>query len=69
MESAAPPFLFDADAHVLEPPDLWDTYLEPRFRNRSIQFRRTPEGIDSPPRSTRSPTRKAKSGLRTSKRS
>ena len=40
------PFLFDADAHVLEPPDLWDNYLDPAFRHRSIQFRRTADGID-----------------------
>jgi predicted TIM-barrel fold metal-dependent hydrolase len=40
------PFLFDADAHVLEPPDLWDSYLDPAFRHRSIQFRRTADGID-----------------------
>lgn len=46
METAVQPFLFDADAHVLEPSDLWDTYLEPRFRNRSICFRRTPDGVD-----------------------
>jgi predicted TIM-barrel fold metal-dependent hydrolase len=42
----AAPFLFDADAHVLEPPDLWDSYLDPAFRHRSIQFRRTAEGVD-----------------------
>lgn len=42
----AAPFLFDADAHVLEPPDLWDNYLDPAFRHRSIQFRRTAEGVD-----------------------
>ena len=42
----AAPFLFDADAHVLEPPDLWDSYLDPAFRHRSIQFRRTADGID-----------------------
>ncbi|GMU47651.1 MAG: amidohydrolase [Porticoccaceae bacterium] len=47
MAAVAPaPFLFDADAHVLEPPDLWDNYLEPRFRERSIQFRRNDQGVD-----------------------
>ena len=25
----------DADGHVLEPLDLWDNYMEPRFRNRA----------------------------------
>ena len=24
----------DADGHVLEPPDLWERYLEARFRDR-----------------------------------
>ena len=40
------PFLFDADAHVLEPPDLWDTYLDPAFRHRSIQFRKNAHGTE-----------------------
>ena len=39
-------FLFDADAHVLEPPDLWDTYLDPAFRHRSIQFRKNAHGTE-----------------------
>ena len=25
----------DSDAHVLEPPDLWDRYLDPAFRERA----------------------------------
>ena len=25
----------DADGHVLEPPDLWERYLEPAFRARA----------------------------------
>ena len=36
----------DADGHVLEPPDLWDTYLEPRFRDRSITIREGADGIE-----------------------
>ena len=24
--------VIDADGHVLEPPDLWENYIEPRFR-------------------------------------
>ncbi len=38
------PFTVDCDSHVLEPPDLWETYLEPRYRDRAIHIRQTPEG-------------------------
>ena len=38
------PFTVDADSHVLEPPDLWERYLEPRYRDRAIRIRQTPEG-------------------------
>src|SRR5439155_479522 len=34
----------DADGHVLEPPDLWDNGLEPRFRDRPMGIRRDAEG-------------------------
>ena len=34
----------DADGHVLEPPDLWDQRLEPRFRDRPMGIRRDEEG-------------------------
>ena len=26
--------VIDADGHVLEPPDLWEQYIEPKFRDR-----------------------------------
>src|SRR2546422_3284802 len=29
----------DADGHILEPPDLWDRYLEPRWRDRPLGVR------------------------------
>ena len=29
--------IIDCDAHVLEPADLWQRYLEPRFRDRAIR--------------------------------
>lgn len=38
------PFTVDADSHVLEPPDLWVNYLEPKFRDRGIFIRQTPDG-------------------------
>jgi predicted TIM-barrel fold metal-dependent hydrolase len=27
----------DADGHILEPPDLWERYLEPRYRDRALR--------------------------------
>jgi predicted TIM-barrel fold metal-dependent hydrolase len=36
----------DADGHVLEPPDLWDRYLEPRWRDRPMGVRRDTEGLE-----------------------
>jgi uncharacterized protein len=35
------PGAVDADGHILEPPDLWETYLEPRYRDRALRI-----GID-----------------------
>jgi predicted TIM-barrel fold metal-dependent hydrolase len=28
----------DADGHILEPPDLWERYLEPQYRDRALRF-------------------------------
>ena len=36
----------DADGHVLEPPDLWDRELEPRFRDRPLGIRRDADGLE-----------------------
>jgi predicted TIM-barrel fold metal-dependent hydrolase len=33
----------DADGHVLEPPDLWERYLEPRYRDRALRVRKDPD--------------------------
>lgn len=30
--------VIDCDAHILEPADLWQRYLEPRFRDRAIRI-------------------------------
>lgn len=30
--------LVDADGHILEPPDLWERYLEPQYRDRAIRI-------------------------------
>jgi predicted TIM-barrel fold metal-dependent hydrolase len=36
----------DADGHVLEAPDLWATYLEPRYRERALRLRRDAQGLE-----------------------
>jgi predicted TIM-barrel fold metal-dependent hydrolase len=36
----------DADGHVLEPPDLWQQYLEPRFRDRALRIVRDADGLE-----------------------
>lgn len=30
--------LIDADSHVLEPPHLWEEYLEDRYKERAIRI-------------------------------
>jgi predicted TIM-barrel fold metal-dependent hydrolase len=37
----------DADGHVLEPPDIWARYVEPRWRERAIRVARQPDGSDA----------------------
>ena len=34
----------DADGHVLEPGDLWESYIEERYRDRAIRIKRDGEG-------------------------
>jgi predicted TIM-barrel fold metal-dependent hydrolase len=34
-------YIIDGDSHVLEPPDLWDEYLEDEFRGRAIRITRS----------------------------
>lgn len=36
----------DADGHILEPPDLWETYLEPRYRDRALRFTKDERGLE-----------------------
>ena len=31
--------IIDADGHVLEPPDIWERYIDPQFRDRAIRVR------------------------------
>jgi uncharacterized protein len=36
----------DADGHVLEPADLWETYLEEQYRARALRIRSDAEGYE-----------------------
>src|ERR1700724_203638 len=31
--------VIDCHSHVIEPPDLWEKYLEPKYRDRAIRIR------------------------------
>jgi predicted TIM-barrel fold metal-dependent hydrolase len=36
----------DADGHVLEAPDLWERYLEPRYRDRAVRVLKDEQGLE-----------------------
>lgn len=36
----------DADGHILEPPDLWERYLEPKYRERAVRIRVDDRGLE-----------------------
>jgi uncharacterized protein len=36
----------DCDGHILEPPDLWEKYLEPKHRERAIRIRTNRDGLE-----------------------
>jgi len=36
----------DADGHVLEPPDLWETYLENEFKERALRIKVDDDGLE-----------------------
>lgn len=31
--------IIDADGHILEPPDVWEKYIDPKFRDRALRVR------------------------------
>ena len=39
------PIVVDCDSHVMEPADLWETYLEPKYRDRAIRIERK-DGVE-----------------------
>jgi predicted TIM-barrel fold metal-dependent hydrolase len=38
--------LIDADGHILEPPDLWERYLESKYRDRAVRIRVGADGYE-----------------------
>jgi predicted TIM-barrel fold metal-dependent hydrolase len=40
------PGAVDADGHVLEPPDLWERYLEPKYRDRALRIILDDRGLE-----------------------
>jgi len=36
----------DADGHILEPPDLWETYIDPQFRDQALRIRLDEHGLE-----------------------
>jgi hypothetical protein len=39
--------VIDCDSHVMEPPDLWEKYLEHKFRDRAIRIDKDPvDGLE-----------------------
>jgi hypothetical protein len=36
----------DADGHILEPADLWETHLEPKYRDRALRMRTNSDGME-----------------------
>src|SRR5499426_2417642 len=38
--------VIDCDGHILEPPDLWETYLEPAYRDRALRIRVGDDGFE-----------------------
>ena len=36
----------DADGHILEPPDTWEKYIDPQFRDRALRIRLNQDGLE-----------------------
>ena len=36
----------DADGHILEPSDLWERYVEPKYRDRALRIVKDENGLD-----------------------
>lgn len=42
----AEPRVIDCDGHILEPPDLWETYIDPQYRDRALRIRVGDDGFE-----------------------
>jgi predicted TIM-barrel fold metal-dependent hydrolase len=38
--------VIDADGHILEPPDLWEKYIDPKYRDRAMRIRVGDDGYE-----------------------
>src|ERR1700693_2527651 len=38
--------VIDADGHILEPPDLWEKYIDPKYRERAMRIRTGEDGYE-----------------------
>jgi uncharacterized protein len=38
--------VIDCDGHILEPPDLWETYIDPEYRERAMRIRVGDDGFE-----------------------
>jgi predicted TIM-barrel fold metal-dependent hydrolase len=36
----------DADGHLLEPPDLWEQYIDPKYRESALRIRKDEDGLE-----------------------
>jgi hypothetical protein len=36
----------DADAHILEPPTLWEEYIDPQYRDRALRIAVDENGLE-----------------------
>ncbi|TVR28501.1 MAG: hypothetical protein EA389_00375 [Ilumatobacter sp.] len=36
----------DADGHVIEPPDLWERYIDPEYRDRALRIVTDENGLE-----------------------
>ena len=36
--------IIDADGHLLEPSDVWEKYIDPKYRDRALRIRMGSEG-------------------------
>ena len=42
----AKPLVVDADGHILEPPDAYERYIEPKFRDRAMRIKLDHNGLE-----------------------